>query len=184
MRTHVHVKPESGGPPQAVVTGIVSAIAVTLAAVGILFSAIAGLAVLSAALAFAAWYVSRASRATARTGHYESVIDLLCAALDLRDSVSMGHSRRVALLAIAVGRELGLSNDEIRGLEKAAILHDIGKIGLDQRILSKPGALSEAEWAEMRRHPEVGYRALEGTFLGGCIFSGRVAGRAAAEGAA
>jgi putative nucleotidyltransferase with HDIG domain len=62
----------------------------------------------------------------------------------------------VANLAIAVGREMGLSRTELDRLEKAALLHDVGKIGVPDAILRKPGPLTEDEWAEMRRHPAIG----------------------------
>ncbi|MBI2914064.1 MAG: HD-GYP domain-containing protein [Chloroflexi bacterium] len=93
---------------------------------------------------------------------YESIVAVLCAALDLRDNVTHGHALRVSELSSVVAWQMGLRKEEVRQIEKAAILHDIGKIGVADAVLSKPGALTEAEWAEMKRHPELGYQILEG----------------------
>jgi HD-GYP domain-containing protein (c-di-GMP phosphodiesterase class II) len=74
----------------------------------------------------------------------------------------------MAELALAVGRELGLDRVELRELEYAAILHDIGKIGIPAEILSKAGPLSDDEWAFMRRHTSIGERILRDVpFLAG-----------------
>ena len=93
---------------------------------------------------------------------YESLVSVLCAALDLRDHVTSGHAHRVTDLASVVARQMGLPKEEARQIEKAAILHDIGKIGVADTVLSKPGPLSEVEWAEMKRHPELGYQIIQG----------------------
>ncbi len=93
---------------------------------------------------------------------YDSIVAVLCSALDLRDNVTYGHAKRVSELASMVAWLMGLREDQVRQIEKAAILHDIGKIGVADAVLSKPGALDESEWAEMRRHPELGYQILQG----------------------
>ena len=93
---------------------------------------------------------------------YESIVAVLCAALDLRDNVTQGHARRVSEIASVVAWQMGLRKDQLRQVEKAAILHDIGKIGVADAVLSKPGPLNESEWEEMRRHPELGRRVLNG----------------------
>ena len=95
-------------------------------------------------------------------GSYESIVSVLCAALNLRDHVTSGHARRVTELACVVARQIGLPKEEMRQIEKAAILHDIGKIGVADAVLSKPGPLSQVEWTEMKRHPELGYQMLQG----------------------
>ena len=87
---------------------------------------------------------------------FRGTLQALGSALDARDSETEGHSSRVADLAITVGREMGLSRSELDRLEKAALLHDVGKIGVPDAILRKPGPLTEDEWAEMRRHPAIG----------------------------
>ena len=88
---------------------------------------------------------------------YQSVLQILCEALDVRDQATEGHSRRVADLSVVVARELGINRDRLKDLERAAILHDIGKIVVTDAVLSKPGPLTEAEWKEMKRHPVVGF---------------------------
>jgi putative nucleotidyltransferase with HDIG domain len=88
-------------------------------------------------------------------------------ALDLRDTETRSHSRRVALYARRLGEQLGVEGEELVAIERGALLHDIGKIGVSDTILLKPGKLTEEEWVEMRRHAEHGYRILEGIgFLG------------------
>ena len=88
------------------------------------------------------------------------MLDSLVSALDLRDSETQWHSRRVASYARHLGVTLGLGRADLLDLERGALLHDIGKIGVSDSILHKPGKLDEAEWAEMRRHPSLGYEML------------------------
>ena len=66
------------------------------------------------------------------------------------------HSARVARLALLTGEVLGLDDDDLEAVSWAGILHDVGKLGVDEAILSKPGPLTEAEWTEVKRHPTVG----------------------------
>jgi HD-GYP domain-containing protein (c-di-GMP phosphodiesterase class II) len=80
----------------------------------------------------------------------------LLAALRARDGCTEQHSHAVVKLALPVGRRLGLDADSLRDLESAALLHDIGKIGIPDSILRKRGPLTVEEWAQMRRHPEIG----------------------------
>ena len=93
---------------------------------------------------------------------YDSIVAVLCAALDLRDNVTQGHARRVSEIASVVAWQMGLRKEQLRQIEKAAILHDIGKIGVADAVLSKPGPLDESEWEEMKRHPELGRQVLNG----------------------
>jgi len=98
---------------------------------------------------------------------YQGILHILTSALDERDGVTEGHSRRVADLSIIVARELGIDGDELLDIERAGILHDIGKLAVPDAILSKPGPLSPNEWVEMRRHPDVGYQMVRDVpFLG------------------
>jgi len=83
-------------------------------------------------------------------------------ALDLRDTETHGHSRRVALYARLLGEQLGLAGKELVEVERGALLHDIGKIGVSDRILRKPGKLGDDEWAEMRKHAQYGFEMLQG----------------------
>ncbi|MDP3446847.1 MAG: PAS domain S-box protein, partial [Eubacteriales bacterium] len=75
-----------------------------------------------------------------------------------KSNETMEHAERMAQLARQMGSELRLNEVDIVSLELMATLHDIGKIGISNSVLSKPGALEELEWAEIKRHPEIGYR--------------------------
>lgn len=68
------------------------------------------------------------------------------------------HAERMVKLSKELGKSIGLSEEKLDELELVATLHDIGKISIDQRILTKAGKLSDEEWHEIKRHPEVGYR--------------------------
>jgi response regulator RpfG family c-di-GMP phosphodiesterase len=85
----------------------------------------------------------------------------LATAIETRDDYTGGHVERVARLAAATGRELGLSGDDLRALWIGALLHDVGKIGVSDAILNKPGPLTDDEYAQMKRHPEIGARVME-----------------------
>jgi len=87
---------------------------------------------------------------------YESLWQVVFSALDLRDGITGGHSPRVADLAVQLGKRLGMATDEIQLLRWAALLHDVGKLAVDDDILRKPGPLSVIEWEEMRCHPAYG----------------------------
>jgi len=79
-------------------------------------------------------------------------IRALAAAIDAKNPYTRGHSERVSQYAVAIGRHLGLDGGELQRLEIAAILHDVGKIGIEDKILLKPSALSDQEFAQMRGH--------------------------------
>jgi HD-GYP domain-containing protein (c-di-GMP phosphodiesterase class II) len=93
---------------------------------------------------------------------YQATLLALSAALDARDSETEGHSRRVMKLAIAIGQKLKLSPGELTALERGALLHDVGKIGISDNILLKPGPLTPKERELMNRHPEMGHEMLQG----------------------
>ena len=86
----------------------------------------------------------------------ESVIFTMAAAVEAKDVTTGEHLQRMAYYAGLLGQALGLSEHELRFLHYGAILHDIGKVGVSEQILTKPGPLDEYEWAEMRQHPVVG----------------------------
>jgi HD-GYP domain-containing protein (c-di-GMP phosphodiesterase class II) len=77
-------------------------------------------------------------------------------ALDERDIISSGHSSRVANLACAVGESMGFTSKELRDLRLAGLLHDVGKIGISENILGKPGRLTDQEFFMVKKHPEIG----------------------------
>ncbi len=86
---------------------------------------------------------------------------LLAETLDLRDAGTAQHSTTVGHYAERVARELGLPPERVERIRVAGVLHDIGKLGVPDAILQKPGRLTAAEWAEIRRHPELGARILD-----------------------
>lgn len=87
---------------------------------------------------------------------YQATLTALEAALDARDQSAPGHCRRVAELAVQLGRQLDLGEEDLTALEHGARLHDIGKLGIPDTILMKPGPLSPEERRIMERHPEIG----------------------------
>ncbi|MEK6375657.1 MAG: HD domain-containing phosphohydrolase [Acidobacteriota bacterium] len=89
-------------------------------------------------------------------------VRMLAAAIDAKDPYTRGHSERVARYSIAIGKNLGLSEKEMRNLRISALLHDVGKIGIDDRILRKPGALSDDEFELMKGHPAKGAAIMSG----------------------
>jgi HD-GYP domain len=89
-------------------------------------------------------------------------VRMLAAAIDAKDPYTRGHSERVARYSVAIGKNLGLSEQDIRNLRISALLHDVGKIGIDDRILRKPGALSEDEFEVMKGHPAKGAAIMSG----------------------
>ncbi len=93
---------------------------------------------------------------------YRTTLKALVAALETRDLETHGHSERVVNFSLRLGRELGLSEEEMRSLEFGSLLHDIGKIGVPDAILRKPARLTEEEWREMRLHPLHGRQILSG----------------------
>ena len=86
---------------------------------------------------------------------HASNLRTLCAALNAKDYYTLGHTARVATYMIMLGRELGWSDETVRVIGEAAYLHDIGKIGISDRVLTKAGKLNDREWAMMRRHPVI-----------------------------
>ncbi|MCX7925909.1 MAG: response regulator [Fimbriimonadales bacterium] len=89
---------------------------------------------------------------------YRATLDALLAALDTRDTETEGHSERVAAYTMAMANRLNLSAEELINIERGALLHDIGKIGVPDSILYKPGPLTPEEWEIMKQHPVIGYR--------------------------
>jgi HD-GYP domain-containing protein (c-di-GMP phosphodiesterase class II) len=89
-------------------------------------------------------------------------VRMLAAAIDAKDPYTRGHSERVARYSIGIGKNLGLPEKEMRDLRISALLHDVGKIGIDDRILRKPGALSEDEFEVMKHHPSKGAAIMSG----------------------
>jgi HD-GYP domain-containing protein (c-di-GMP phosphodiesterase class II) len=91
---------------------------------------------------------------------HADTIAALAAAVEARDENTKGHNTRVAEIAVQIGRAMELPTDTLRTLARAGLLHDVGKIGIPDSILSKPGALDPAEWTVIKRHPELGHEIL------------------------
>lgn len=92
---------------------------------------------------------------------YDETLGALGAALDLRDTETEGHSRRVSLYSLAMARTYGCSDEELKHIVRGSYLHDIGKIGIPDSILLKPGKLTEDETAVMRTHAQIGFELLQ-----------------------
>jgi diguanylate cyclase (GGDEF)-like protein/putative nucleotidyltransferase with HDIG domain len=90
-----------------------------------------------------------------------AAMESLSATVDARDAYTAGHSRRVQQLALAIGRELGLSQAELDLLGHAALFHDIGKLAIPDAILLKPASLTKDEWDLMQRHADEGARIID-----------------------
>jgi putative two-component system response regulator len=88
----------------------------------------------------------------------ETVIFSLANAIEAKDHYTRGHIERVSALAVSLGEYIGLSSEELSTLRKGGALHDIGKIGVRDSILIKPGKLTPEEFEEIKRHPEIGER--------------------------
>mgnify|MGYP005838645849 CR=1 FL=1 len=88
-------------------------------------------------------------------------IRMIATAIDAKDPYTKGHSERVCAYSLAIGKELGLSNVELEEIRVSAMLHDVGKIGIDDRVLRKPTALNEDEFSMIKSHPFKGAQIME-----------------------
>ncbi|NOT78220.1 MAG: HD-GYP domain-containing protein [Bacteriovoracaceae bacterium] len=93
--------------------------------------------------------------------YFELTIKSLLSALKCKDDYTWGHSLRVAYFCVSVGKELGLSEDELYELEVSALFHDLGKIGVPDSVLTKPSRLTDEEFLEMKLHPNKSYEILK-----------------------
>jgi putative nucleotidyltransferase with HDIG domain len=84
-------------------------------------------------------------------------IEMIAAAVDAKDPYTKGHSGRVSAYSVILAKELGLSDEEVDKIRVSAILHDVGKIGIEDRVLKKPGVLTHEEFELMKRHTVMGY---------------------------
>jgi response regulator RpfG family c-di-GMP phosphodiesterase len=101
---------------------------------------------------------------------YRATLEALGSALDTRDVGTESHSRRVHGYSLSIARAYGVSEDRIQDIEWGVLLHDIGKIGIPDAILLKPGPLTPEEWKIMRTHPDIGRRLVERIpFLRGAV---------------
>lgn len=84
---------------------------------------------------------------------YDATLKALSAALDAKDSTTEGHSERVAKLTVAIAREMRMPEEKLIDIERGALLHDVGEIGVPDAVLRKPATLTRREWQAMRKHP-------------------------------
>jgi putative nucleotidyltransferase with HDIG domain len=92
-------------------------------------------------------------------------IQALASAIDAKDPYTQGHSRRVSEYSLSIAQALGLQGDVLRDIHIGSLLHDIGKIGIPDHILGKPGKLDDAEYDQMKKHPGIGYKIMEQVHL-------------------
>ena len=92
----------------------------------------------------------------------DGVIQVVAHMVESRDPYTAGHQRRVAELACAMAEKMGFSQDRVKGIRMAGVIHDLGKISVPAEILSKPSRLNNMEFALIKAHPQVGYDILKG----------------------
>src|SRR3990170_4314038 len=180
VRLAVRRTSRSGGLPQAVGRWLwIAGVVTTVASMAVLlmgqepsaFNYLATLALLGSvgtlafvsaahALNFGARYEESMLYVEEMERNYHSLRQVVTTAMDLRDRVTGGHSDRVVELSLELGRGLGLPEERLYHLEWAAFLHDIGKVRVDEGILTKPGPLNADEWGEMQQHPFFSYSIL------------------------
>ena len=108
---------------------------------------------------------SAAMREDMQSEEHLAAVLVLAETLDMRDTGTARHSETVGRYAKLIAAELAMTPRETERVHLAGMLHDIGKIGISDTILQKPGKLTDAEWDEMRKHPELGARILDGARL-------------------
>jgi len=92
---------------------------------------------------------------------YIDTVKSLSQAIEVKDPYTQGHSMRVGDYAVDLGKRMRLSQKKLENLKMAAILHDIGKIGIEENILNKPGKLTDEEFSKIKQHPENGYKIIQ-----------------------
>lgn len=92
---------------------------------------------------------------------FVGTVKALAAAIDGKDRYTRGHSERVSRVSVAIGQRLGMGEEELETLRISALLHDVGKIGIDDAILKKPAALTDEEYEIMKTHPQEGYKIMK-----------------------
>jgi putative nucleotidyltransferase with HDIG domain len=111
---------------------------------------------------FNAMAASLEQKTTELEESYFDSIESLARAIDARDPSTFGHSTRVAAISLEIAQAMGIDAEGQKTLRRAALLHDIGKIGIEDRVLHKTGPLTDDEWGVMRQHPLIGYKMLSG----------------------
>ncbi len=101
-----------------------------------------------------------AKAATENRELFVGTVKALAAAIDGKDKYTRGHSERVARISVAIGRQMNLGAEELETLRISSLLHDVGKIAVDDAILKKPSALTDEEFEIMKTHPQKGYKIM------------------------
>jgi HD-GYP domain-containing protein (c-di-GMP phosphodiesterase class II) len=145
------------------------ATALGLTAVAALVSTTTAIIILVGIMWLAVWRIAGANRReltsmkrqfeTSRA-RYETIIERLCGAVGMRDSVTDEESQRISRLASVLVRQMRVPTEQVKLVEQAAALRDVGKQGVAQSVLLKEEDFTEQDWAEMKRHPEIGYEIL------------------------
>jgi putative nucleotidyltransferase with HDIG domain len=92
---------------------------------------------------------------------YQNTLLALVSALDAREHETSDHSQRVVEYTVAIAKQLSISGADLNEIGRGALLHDIGKIGVPDAVLLKPGKLNAEEWVDMRKHPDIGFNMIE-----------------------
>ncbi len=92
---------------------------------------------------------------------YTSTVESLALAIDAKDRYTKEHIQRVKGIAVSIAKEMGLAGDDLKALETAALLHDIGKLAVPEHILTKPGRLTDEEFERIKTHPDMGAKILQ-----------------------
>ncbi|MBV8781754.1 MAG: HD-GYP domain-containing protein [Phycisphaerae bacterium] len=115
---------------------------------------------IDAAASFLGIFHENAARFSEQRAMFMGVLNGMTAAVDAKDTYTCGHSERVGLLASRLATAAGLSTEQAERYRLAGLVHDVGKIGVSESVLSKTGRLTDAEFAQMKKHPEIGYQIL------------------------
>lgn len=116
---------------------------------------------IEAASSFTSTFLSNAKLFDVQKRLFVGIVESLSAAIDAKDAYTEGHSRRVAYLGEQIAKNMGLKTNEIERVHIAGLLHDVGKIGVPEAVLCKPSRLTDEEFEEIKKHPEIGYRILK-----------------------
>ncbi len=151
--------------------------ALLLTAIAVLVNATTAIIALVVIMWLAVWRMTASNRkeiASTRAhleksrSSYEAIIERLCGALGMRDSLADRESQRLSRLASILVRQMRIPTEQAGLIDQAAALRDVGKRGVAQSVLLKEEDFTEEDWAEMKRHPEIGYEILrESKFLNG-----------------
>ena len=92
---------------------------------------------------------------------FNQMVESMAYAIEMRDRYTGGHTKRVVYFSISIAKEMNFSFQDLQDLRLSAVLHDVGKIGVEDKILNKPSPLNKTEFEVMKAHPEIGYQILK-----------------------